>query len=79
MKEIDISKHELVPKHIILNEEEKEKILKAYGISTKHLPKILESDPAVKAIKAKVGDLIKIMRKSQTADQTIYYRVVVKG
>ena len=79
MKKIDIRRHGLVPKHTILSKKEREKLLNTYGILTKHLPRILESDPAVKAIEAKIGDIIKIMRKSQTAGETTYYRVVVKG
>ena len=78
-KEIVIAKHALVPKHIILNEKEREELLKKYGISPKHLPRILESDPVVKAIDAKIGDVLKIVRKSATAGMTNYYRTVVKG
>jgi len=68
-----------VPKHIILKEKGKEELLKTYGITTKHLPRILESDPVIKAIDGKIGDVIKIVRKSPTAGETNYYRVVVKG
>lgn len=78
-KEIDITKHTLVSKHIILNEKEKEELLKTYGISTKHLPRISDSDPVVKAINAKIGDVLKIIRKSATAGVANYYRIVVKG
>jgi len=76
---IDITTHKLVPKHIILNEKEKEEVLKKYSISSQHLPKIILSDPVIKAINGQVGDVVKIIRKSQTAGQSIYYRVVVKG
>lgn len=62
-----------------MNEREKEELLKTYGISTKHLPRILDSDPVIKAIGGKIGDVIKIVRKSPTAGETNYYRVVVKG
>lgn len=71
--------HQLVPKHIILNENEKEGLLKKYGITTQQLPKILLSDPVIMALNGQIGDVIKIVRKSQTAGQSIYYRVVVKG
>jgi len=74
---IDIFKSELVPKHEILTKEEEEELLKKYKITKKQLPKILSTDPAVKAIGAKKGDIIKITRKSQTAGETYYYRVVV--
>lgn len=79
MKKMEIEKHELVPKHILLSQKEKEELLKNYGITLKDLPRILSSDPMVKAINAKVGDVIKIIRKSPTAEVSEYYRVVVKG
>lgn len=79
MKKIDIEKHELVPKHIILNEQEKEEVLKSYGISLRQLPRILVSDPVIKLLNGKLGDVVKIIRKSPTAGETVYYRVVIKG
>lgn len=79
MKNIDIQRHELVPKHIVLNEQEKEAALKKYSITSKQLPRILLSDMAVKMLNAKQGDVIKIIRKSPTAGESIYYRVVAKG
>jgi len=75
----DIREHNLVPKHIVLNEQEKEELLKKYGISIRQLPRILVTDPVVKLLNAKVGDVIKIIRKSETAGETVYYRVVVKS
>jgi DNA-directed RNA polymerase subunit H len=79
MKEIDITKHAMVPKHIILGEKEREELFKTYGITPRHLPRILESDPVVVAIQAKIGDVLRIVRKSQTAGTVNYYRIVVKG
>lgn len=79
MKEIDINKHELVPVHIIIDEKEKEELLKKYGITIKHLPRITANDPAIKNMNPKQGDVVKIMRKSQTAGESAYYRVVVKA
>lgn len=79
MKELDIAKHELVPKHELLGEKEKEEVLKEYGITLRQLPRILVTDAMVKNLNAKIGDVIKIMRKSQTAGESIYYRVVIKG
>ncbi len=76
-KEINIFENYLVPKHEIMTEEEKQQLLKKFNISLKQLPRIKERDPAVKAIGAKKGDIIKIERKSQTAGVAYYYRVVV--
>jgi DNA-directed RNA polymerase subunit H len=78
LKVVDITKHELVPKHELLTEQEKEQLLKQYGITLKQLPRILQSDPMAKVLNAKVGDVIKITRKSETAGESVYYRVVVK-
>ena len=79
MKDIDITKHNLVPKHEILNEKEKEELFKKFGITIKHLPRILESDPMVKILNGKMGDIVKITRKSRTALECAYYRLVVKA
>ncbi|HHF55819.1 MAG TPA: DNA-directed RNA polymerase subunit H [Thermoplasmatales archaeon] len=75
---MDILKHKLVPHHEILKEEEVEKLLKTYGIKKEQLPKILIDDPVAKAINAKEGDVIKIVRKSPTAGISVAYRVVTK-
>ena len=75
-KETDILKHELVPQHAILSEEEKKELLEKLKITQGQLPKILTTDSVVKAIGAKEGDVVKIMRKSITAGKHTYYRLV---
>ncbi|MEM5790550.1 MAG: DNA-directed RNA polymerase subunit H [Candidatus Aenigmatarchaeota archaeon] len=79
MSEFNILSHKLVPKHEILDEKEKEELLKRYGITLRQLPRILSSDPVARALDAKPGDVIRIRRKSLTARESIYYRVVVRG
>lgn len=74
----DIFEHQLVPKHEILTQEEKEKILAQYKVQPYQLPQIKASDPAVKAIGAKPGDILRIIRKSPTAGEHIAYRYVVE-
>ncbi len=74
----DILKHKLVPHHEILSQEEVEKLLKTYNIKKEQLPRMLLSDPVAKAIGAKEGDIVKIIRKSPTAGISIAYRLVVK-
>lgn len=75
---VDILKHVLVPKHEVLSENKVQDLLEKYKITLKHLPRISSSDPVIKAIEAKPGDVIKITRRSMTAGRTVYYRVVVK-
>jgi len=74
----DILKHTLVPHHEILSEEDVEKLLKTYKIKKEDLPQMLVTDPVAKAIGAKDGDIVKIVRKSPTAGTSISYRLVVK-
>ena len=79
MAKFNVLEHELVPKHEILSEEEKKELLKKYNITEKQLPIILASDPVVKAIGAKPGDVIRIVRNSPVAGRSVYYRIVVEG
>jgi DNA-directed RNA polymerase subunit H len=74
----DLFEHKLVPKHEILTEEEKEQLLAQYKVHPYQLPQIKSSDPSVKAIDAKPGDILRVIRKSPTAGIHIAYRYVVE-
>ncbi len=74
----DIFEHALVPKHEILSKKEKEELLTELKVQPYQMPQIKSTDPAVKAIGAKPGDVLKIIRKSQTAGEHIAYRYVVE-
>ncbi|TET29272.1 MAG: DNA-directed RNA polymerase subunit H [Candidatus Heimdallarchaeota archaeon] len=74
----DIFTHDLVPEHIICPEEELKELLEKYNIKRRHLPKIFASDPAVKAVGAKPGEVVKIFRHSDVAGESIAYRLVVR-
>jgi len=67
----------MVPCHEIVDEEELKSILEQYSIGKEQLPKIKVKDPVVKEIKAQVGAVIKVTRKSATADEAIIYRLVI--
>ena len=55
--------HYLVPEHRILSDKEANEIIKKYANGRKGLlPKILASDPAVRILGAKPGDVIEIRR-----------------
>ena len=62
-----VDKHILTPKHIKLGEREKAQLLEKYHVTSKELPKILKTDASIKDMDVKIGDIIKIMRKSETA------------
>jgi DNA-directed RNA polymerase subunit H len=77
-EKFDVLSHELVPKHILLNEDEAKQVLDRYRIKPYQLPYIKLSDPAARALKAKPGDIIKIIRRSPTAGEAIAYRYVIE-
>lgn len=78
-KKLDVLRHNLVPKHIILTKEQTKDLLNKYKIKVVDLPRILNSDPATFSIGAKEGDIVKILRKSHTTlDEIEYYRYVTK-
>ncbi len=77
MKEdIKIEKHFLVTKHILLSDEEALKVLAKFNVSLTQLPKILKKDPAIRHLDVKQGNIIKIIRKSETVGDSVYYRTV---
>lgn len=76
--QFNISRHELVPKHtLIKNEEEINRILTTYQVRKNQLPLILKTEPMARYLFAKPGQLVKIRRISPTAGLTIVYRCVV--
>jgi len=77
-KKIKISTHDLIPEHTKLSDSEKQKILDQYNVTINELPSILITDAALLKLKVKVGDIIKIERKSPTSGKSIFYRGVVE-
>lgn len=75
----NIFDHVLVPKHEIVNPDERKKLLQEYRVQPYQLPRIKASDPAAKAIGAKPGDIVRIIRDSPTAGKYVSYRHVVEG
>ena len=78
-KKIDILRHELIPKHVIMSKEEVDELLAKYQIKLVQLPRISVDDPVINMLGGKLNDVIKIERKSETAvEKSYYYRFVVK-
>jgi DNA-directed RNA polymerase subunit H (RpoH/RPB5) len=76
--QFNILKHVLVPKHIVISEEEEKKVMKRFNISDKtEFPDISRFDPVAQAIGLRPGNVVKIERPSKTAIISEYYRVCV--
>ena len=76
---IDLVSHVAVPHHEMLNEEETQIFLKDYLLKKREIPKMFITDPVSKYFNAKVGQVFRIIRPSEIAGQSIYYRMVIKG
>ena len=75
---VDVSQHELVPEHSIVDEDTLEDVLEEYNIKKTDLPKIKRTDPALQDVEAGVGDVVRIERNSRTTDTAVVYRLVVE-
>ncbi|WP_276270645.1 DNA-directed RNA polymerase subunit H [Haloarcula litorea] len=74
---VDVSQHELVPDHSVVDEADIDAVLEEYDIKKTDLPKIKRTDPALPE-EAEVGDVIRIERDSRTTDTAVVYRLVVE-
>ncbi|SEO51158.1 DNA-directed RNA polymerase subunit H [Halogranum amylolyticum] len=76
---VDVSQHNLVPEHTVLDEPERvEEVLEEYNVEKTNLPKIKRKDPALRDTDAEPGDVVEIVRDSRTTDQAVVYRLVVE-
>jgi DNA-directed RNA polymerases I, II, and III subunit RPABC1 len=71
----NITHHQLVPKHIILNESEEQELLTKFSTTKNKLPKILRTDPIAKYYGMKPNQICKIIRKSPEVGEAFYYRI----
>lgn len=75
---IEIFKHNLVPKHRILDENEVKKVLTQLGINRNNLPKIKhKDDPPAIWLGCKPGDIVEITSTSEISLSRISYRVAI--
>ena len=80
----NVLKHDLVPEHHLLSVEEGEQILLKLKVTCDQLPKIRRSDAGIKVLEnifgpIEEGRIVKIIRKSETAEEFVAYRLVTRG
>ena len=80
----NVLRHVLVPEHHLLSEEDADAVLARKGMTRDQLPKIRKSDPGIKVLETihgpiDEGRVIKVVRKSETAQEFVAYRLVTRG
>jgi len=80
----NVLKHDLVPEHHLLSEEEAGRVLSELGITCDQLPKIKNNDAGIRVLETihgpiAEGRVVRIVRKSETAQEFVAYRLVTKG
>jgi DNA-directed RNA polymerase subunit H len=75
----NVLNHVNVPLHVLLSDEEAKELLAKYKIVKEQLPKVKNTDPAVKVVGGKPGQIVRITRRSPTAGTATAFRLVIEA
>ncbi|EYU18650.1 hypothetical protein MIMGU_mgv1a0134841mg, partial [Erythranthe guttata] len=73
---VNVTKHEMKPKHQVLTNEEKQNLLKKYSIDEKQLPRMLQKDAIARYYGMEKGQVVKVTYGGELTQLHVTYRCV---
>ncbi|CAH9104559.1 unnamed protein product [Cuscuta europaea] len=73
---VNITKHALRPKHQILSDEEKQKLLEKYNLEEKQLPRMSQKDAIARYYGLEKGQVLKVTYTGEIIETHVTYRCV---